>query len=280
MFPGGHIPTLAGTIIPGRAVAVDGGYRVTGRWSWASGIRHAEWVLAHVVVEGQGGVSPTSHLVALPTANIEVHDTWHVAGLKGTGSCDFSATDLFVPTGFTFEMPAMEPQRGGPAYRLGLPGFFLSVHAGFALGVGRRALDAIIALAQTKRRGYGKQMLLAERAVFQRMLGESDLRLRAVRSLVLELLEHAWARMCEGRTPEPALQIELRSATTLVTEVALDVTTQAFRYGGGSAVHLSNILQQCLRDLQVGAAHFMVSDVTYEQHGQCLLGMPGVNPMG
>lgn len=161
----------------------------------------------------------------------------------------------------------MEPQRGGPAYRVGLPGFFLSVHAGFALGVGRRALDAIIDLARTKRRGYGTQMRLAERAVFQRMIGESDLRLRAARGLVLELLARAWASMCEGRTPEPTLQVELRSATTLVTEVALDVTTQAFRYGGGSAVHLSNILQQCLRDLQVGAAHFMVSDVTYKQHG-------------
>jgi hypothetical protein len=72
----------------------------------------------------------------------------------------------------------------------------------------------------------------------------------------------------------------MRSATTLVTDVALEVTTQAFRYGGGSAIHLNNILQQCLWDLQVGAAHFMVSDVTYEQHGQCLLGVPGVNPMG
>jgi indole-3-acetate monooxygenase len=66
----------------------------------------------------------------------------------------------------------------------------------------------------------------------------------------------------------------------LLTNVALDVTTRAFRYGGGTAVHLDNILLRCLRDLQVGASPLMVSDSTYEQHGQCLLGLPGVDPMG
>jgi indole-3-acetate monooxygenase len=159
-------------------------------------------------------------------------------------------------------------------------GLFISEFAGFALGVGRRALDAIIELAHTKRRGYGKQTPLAERAVFQRVLGESDLRLRAARGLVLEILEKAWVTVCEGRTPEPPLQVEMSSATTLVTDVALDVTTQAFRYGGGTAVHLNNILQRCLRDLQVGASHLMVSDVMYERYGQCLLGLPGVDPLG
>ena len=78
----------------------------------------------------------------------------------------------------------------------------------------------------------------------------------------------------------PRLQVEIRSATTLLSDVALEVATQAFRYGGGSAVHLDNILQRCLRDLQVGASHLMVNDSAYELHGQCLLGLPGVDPMG
>lgn len=280
MFHNGRIPTLAGVIMPGRAVAVDGGYRVTGRWAWASGIRHAEWVNAHVLVERQGGSPPESRQIVLPITDVEIHDTWHVAGLKGTGSCDFSVTDLFVPEGFTFDLQALQPQRGGPAYRLGLPGFFISTHAGFALGVGRRALAAIIELAQTKRRGYGKQRPLTERAVFQRTLGESDLRLRAARGLILDIVEQAWETAYAGRTPGPQLQVEMRSAVTLVTDVALEVTTQAFRYGAGTAVHLGNILQQCLRDLQVGATHLMVNDSTYELHGQCLLGLPGVDPMG
>ena len=86
--------------------------------------------------------------------------------------------------------------------------------------------------------------------------------------------------VCADRKPDAQLHVEMRSATTLATEVALDVATQAFRYGGGTAIYLHNILQRCLRDLQVGAAHLMVSDSTYELHGQCLLGLPGVNPMG
>ena len=280
MFHGGRIPTLAGAIMPGRAVPVDGGYRITGRWSWASGIRHAEWVGTHVLVERKGGGPPESRYAALPAAAVEIHDTWHVAGLKGTGSCDFSATDLFIPEGFTFDLRTMQPQRGGPLYQLGLPGLLINELAGFALGVGRRALDAIIELAQTKRRGYGKQTPLAERSVFQRMLGESDLRLRAARGFIIELLERAWETVCAGKRLAPQQQVELRSATTMLTDVTLDVTTQAFRYGAGTAIHLDNVLQRCLRDLQVGAAHLMVSDSTYELHGQCLLGLPGVDPMG
>ena len=142
------------------------------------------------------------------------------------------------------------------------------------------SIDAVIDLARTKRRGYGKQTPLAERAVFQRVLGESDLRLRAARGLVLEILEKAWATVCADKKPDAHLHVEMRSVSTFATEVALDVTTQAFRYGGGTAIHLHHILQRCLRDLQVGAAHLMVSDSTYELHGQCLLGLPGVNPMG
>jgi alkylation response protein AidB-like acyl-CoA dehydrogenase len=281
MFAGGRAPTVAGAIMPGRATPEAGGYRVTGRWSWGSGVRHAEWVAVHVLVEQQeGGGPPVSLIAMLPAADIEIHDMWQVAGLKGTGSCDFSVTDRFVPAGCTFDLPSFQPQRGGSVYRLGLPGLLLAVHAGFALGVGRRAIDSIVELARTKKRGYGKPTPLGERAVFQRVLGESDLRLRAARGLMLEVLEKGWDVVCAGKKPDPQLQVEMRSATTFATEVALDVATHAFRYGGGSAIHLHNILQRCLRDLQVGAAHLMVSDSTYELHGQCLLGVPGVNPMG
>ncbi len=90
-----------------------------------------------------------------------------------TGSCGFSTNDLFVPTGFTFDMPTMQPQRGGPLYNIELPGLVVNELAGFALGVGRRVLDTIIELAQTKRRGYAQQVPLPERAVLQRSIGPS-----------------------------------------------------------------------------------------------------------
>ncbi|MBV8458567.1 MAG: hypothetical protein JO122_18360 [Acetobacteraceae bacterium] len=219
-------------------------------------------------------------MIVFPVSQAEIHDTWHVSGLEGTGSCDFSVSGLFVPNDFTVDMRIWEPKRGGPLYQLGRPGLVINELAGFALGVARRALDTILDLANTKCRGYGKQRMLAEREVFQRAIGEADLRLRAARGLAIESFEKAWQTVCDGRKPGPKLQVELRSVTTLVTDVALDVTALAFRYGAGSAIHLGSILQRCVRDLQAGAAHLMVSDVAYELHGQCLLGIADVDPMG
>lgn len=280
VFAGSRPPRVAGSLTPGKAVAVDGGYRVTGRWSWASGVRHAEWLLGLTIVEPDGRNDPYPRNCVFPAAQVEIHDNWQVSGLRGTGSCDFSVSDLFVPEAFTFDMRTWEPKRGGPMYRLGLPGLLVNELAGFALGVGRRALDEIVNLARTKRRGYGKQTALAERGVFQRMVAESDLRLRAVRALAIEVFEKAWETVCAGEIPDVQLQAEMRSVTALVTDVALDITTQAFRYGGGTAIHLHNILQRCLRDLQTGATHLMVSDSSYEMYGQCLLGVQEVDPMG
>ncbi len=280
IFAGDGIPTMAGALMPGKAVAVDGGYRVSGRWSWASGIRHAEWVTATVLVNHDEGHPPDLRMLIVPATQVEILDNWYVAGMKGTGSFDFALSDIFVPAAFSYDLVALQPQRGGPLYNLGIPGFVIYEHAAFALGVARRALDAIIQLAQSKGRGYGKAVPLASRAVFQRTVAEGDLRLRAARALMFEVMEKAWATVSAGRRLDLHQQAELRGATTWVNDVALEVTTAAFRYGAGSAVRLDNILQRCLRDLQVEVSHLMVNDSAYENYGQFLLGLPTADPMG
>jgi alkylation response protein AidB-like acyl-CoA dehydrogenase len=280
IFTGDRPPRTAGAFMPGNAVPVEGGYRITGRWSWGSGVRHAEWLAAQTLVASAEGNSPQPRMAVFPAAQAQIDDNWHVAGLKGTGSCDFSVSDLFVPEAFTFDSRTFEPKRGGPLYHLGLPGLVINEHVGFALGVGRRALDEIIDLAKSKRRGYAKQVSLADRQVFQRAVADADLRLRTARGLMLEVFERAWQTVCAGRSPEPQLQAEMRSAATFATDVALEVTSMAFRYGGGSTVWLNSMLQRCLRDLYVGASHLMVSDSAYEHYGQVLLGLPDVDPMG
>jgi indole-3-acetate monooxygenase len=273
MFASGRIPTACGAFKPGRAEAVNGGYRVNGRWSWASGIRHAEWVAAHVLVDRGKSGPPRSLVVVVPRTDVTLHDNWQVAGLKGTGSCDFSINDLFVAEGFTFDLQAMDPVRGGPLYLMGFPGLLINEFMGFNLGVARHALAALIDLLPTKQRGYGPQTLIAERGVVQRALGESDLRLSAVRHLCVHALEKAWAHVCGGTKLTMDHQVELRGATALTTDTAVDVTTRAFRYGGGHSIFLDHALQRCLRDIQVGAAHMFVSDSAYELRGQRLLGM-------
>ena len=222
---------------------------------------------------------PPQVRVVIPTADVKIHDNWQVMGLRGTGSCDFSVEDLFVPDRFAWDVSLTEPLRGGAMYRLGRPGFVTNEHSAFALGVGRLALDTVTEVAASKVRGYNSTSLLANRAAFQRTLSECDLRLRAARSLNVEILEEAWRTVCKGHTPGPALQAEMRSVCTYTTDVAADVATQAFRYGGGSAMFTSSVLQRCLRDINAGAQHQMVSDAAYENHGQFLLGLPDATVM-
>ncbi len=280
VFLGGRPPKVAGAAAPsGTATPVDGGYRVTGHWQFGSGIQHAEWVSAGARVAGGFDGYPRQLRLIMPRNKVKVHDNWQVMGLRGTGSCDFAVDDLFVPEGFAWDATLTEPVRGGALYRLGRPAFVTNEHSAFALGVARRALDAITEVAASKTRGYNSVNLLANRPAFQRALGECDMRLRAARSLNVEILEEAWESVCAGHTPPPPLQARMRSCATYTTDVAVDVTSRAFHYGGGAALFTASILQQCLRDVHAAAQHQMVSDTAYENHGQFLLGLPDARVM-
>jgi alkylation response protein AidB-like acyl-CoA dehydrogenase len=279
LFEGGKPPRTAGAFAPhGKAMPVAGGYRVTGRWPFGSGVRHADWVSAGARVVGDDP-RPAQLRLLMPRRDVTVHDNWQVMGLRGTGSCDFSVDDLFVPDRFAWDVSRTEPTRGGPLYRLGRPGFVTNEHSAFALGVGRRALDAFAEVAGYKTRGYNTTNPLARRQVLQRALGECDMRLRAARALNVEILGDAWDAVCAGHPPEPPLQAQMRAVATHTTDVAADVATQAFRYSGGSALFNTHILQQCLRDINAAAQHQMVSDTAYENHGQFLLGLPDARVM-
>ena len=96
----------------------------------------------------------------------------------------------------------------------------------------------------------------------------------------MDILERAWESVRNGNTPDLQLQIEMRSSATYATEVAMGVASQAFRYGGGRALYNTSLLQRCLRDLDAAAQHLMVIDSSYENHGQFMLGMSGIDPMG
>lgn len=274
VFSGARPPRMAAAVMPGSAARVDGGYRVSGRWSWASGVRHAEWVGGVALVETTAGAAPEPVMMTFPRQAVTVHDNWDPVGLRGSGSCDFSVADVFVPDELSFSLAAWEPQRGGPLYRLGLPGLLINELAAFALGVGRRAQDVIVELAASRRRGYGPKAALAEREVFQRAVAENDLRLRAARGLVFEVFERTWQTVQGGSPPSTADQHEMSAVTTYAVDAALAATDAAFRYAGGAAVSRASVLQRCLRDMHTAAVHLLVSDVSYERYGKCLLGQP------
>ncbi|MGE0485963.1 MAG: acyl-CoA dehydrogenase family protein [Gammaproteobacteria bacterium] len=278
MWSGGRAPTAAAVVMPGRATRVDGGYRIDGRWSWGSGINHAEWVGVSILVENDGA-PPDSLLAMLPAEEVEIHDNWHVAGLKGTGSCDFSINDRFVCESQVFDLRAMRPLRGGPMFRLGVPGLIANEFGAFAVGVGRRALDEIAQQARAKSRGYAGKTMLADRPTFHCWLGEADFRLRAARALLFDTYEDVWQRLCGGEIPGAAVQVELRAIVAHAVRVATQVASEAYRYGGGSAARLDNRLQRCVRDLEVANTHLFASDAIFEQHGRALLGAEDLNPM-
>lgn len=279
MFGAGRIPKCAGVAMPmGKAEIVDGGYRLTGRWPFASGVRHSEWMTAGAIVTRND--RPEHLMMTFRTKSTQIHDNWQVAGLKGTGSCDFSTDNLFVPAAFTWAPSTDQPKRGGPLYRTSFPGFVAHEHAGFALGQARRALDAFLEKEVARVRSYAPgSASISARPSIQRALGACEIKLRAARDMVLDVNSEVWQATKEGGTPTLRQQCELRAAATYCTEIALDVVTEVFRYSGGAAIYDKNILQQCLRDLNAAAQHLMVSEVSYENLGQTLLGATDVNPM-
>jgi indole-3-acetate monooxygenase len=188
----------------GRATAVEGGYRLTGRWSWASGIRHCDWLQSPALVNGTNGSAGELRIFVFPAEQAQLYDNWNVMGLKGTGSCDFSITDMFVPEEFTFSAQA-PVIRGGPLFRMGWVGFVASGMAAFSIAQARRALDEITGLAKTKIRGYTRKTTLADRSIFQKTLAVDELRLRSVRLLTLDVLDRAWQSV-----PEVSLNRRLR----------------------------------------------------------------------
>ena len=270
-WPTRRVPLFAGSFAPtGRAVPVEGGYRVTGRWSFASGIRHAEWVTGGCIIEGTGG-QPEVLSAVLPATAVRVIDNWHVAGLQGTGSDDWQACDAFVPSAFTMR-PADPPRRGGSMFALPLFAYIGFGHAGFALGCARRSLRDVTSAAGDKVRLLSSSSV-ATRSAFQRDLGRAEARLRAARLLVVDVIGAALNTVNNGDLVTPAMEAEVRVAATHATEVAVDICTMAFRYLGASAVYTANPAQRYFRDIHAAAQHVFVSDTTFEDLAKCRLGL-------
>src|SRR5215470_14046105 len=274
------VPPMAGMIAPrGKAEPVDGGYRVSGRWAFGSGIHHADWVIAGAFLPGQS--SPAEiRMVLLPRGQVVIHDNWQVAGLKASGSCDYSIENVFVPDEMTFRfMDARlgNAVTGGAALRLGTPALVIPFHMAIALGIARRALDEITEQAVEKGRGHPPSPLPTH-PHFQFALGKAELQLASARALALQVLSSIWTEARAGRVPPPPMQAEARAAAVYITEVAQRVTTVAFQSAGGGALFDSNPLQRCFRDDAAGQ-HFMMSQSAYRALGQFKLAQPDANPM-
>ena len=277
---GDDFPRIAGTANPeGVATALsDGSFRLNGRWSFASGIRHCGWVLANSVVVKEDGSRPTPEDGLPPVvgsvvkqSDVVVEDSWDVMGLEGTGSCHYRMDDVVVQPEFTTPFGGVHANRGGPWFENPTITFLSPGHTGIALGSARRALDLLNG-ELTNRVRFGSSGAIADRGAFQRDYGEMSCRYEAARAYAMSTLEEAMALREAGQRTTQAQDARIRAMVTWVTDTCVDVVRFAHHTGGGAAAFSDSPLQRLLRDILVASQHIYVADSAYERTGAFRLG--------
>jgi alkylation response protein AidB-like acyl-CoA dehydrogenase len=274
----------AGIFAPsGAAVRVEGGVRVSGRWQFASGIHHSKWVFVGclVMVDGQPHLTPMGpemlH-VYLKSSEVEIHDTWFVSGLSGTGSNDISARDVFVPERRVFLIGDPARQRREPLYRLPVVGAFVSHVAAVSLGIARGALDEWVQLAQTKVPTFSTAAM-ADKPVAQVELARAEAALGAARCFFYEAVADLWRAVRDGGQPAPR-QIALhRIAAAHAAETGAAVSRTVDVLAGGSSIYNRSALQRHMRDAEAILHHFTVAPYVWEDAGRVFMGRQPTAPM-
>jgi alkylation response protein AidB-like acyl-CoA dehydrogenase len=273
LYAGDDWPIVAGHIVPRGSLerAAGDGFHLTGRWSFASGIHQASWVLsACALAEDDPEVSaspdrPAVRVAVTPRSEVVIHDNWHVAGLRGTGSCDYSIDGALVKPGFTFD-PAGEALRGSPWNRTPIPAIGTVGHIAFALGVCKRVIAELAG-------GYGSvqrvraRSSISERESVQREIGRAIAMYDGARLLAFDAVRDSWETASQGETPTSA-QIQREMSATYATDVAVEIASFAYRAAGAQALFDDSPLQRYLRDILAAQQHATVSDANYVSAGR------------
>jgi len=260
----------------GLARPIDGGLRVSGRWAFCSGIKHSDYLFAGCVLETgapRDSGPPVLRVVAIPTAELEILDTWHTSGLRGTGSHDAVADDVFVPMRRTLSLLDEPPTVDAPLYRFPIFGFFALSIAAAALGNARGAIDDLVQLAAGKV-GLGSSRTLAERPATQAAVAEAEASMRAARAFYYEAIDDAWRAAHLPETVPVELRAAVRLAATHAVRTAAEIARSMYDLGGGSAIYDDSPLQRRFRDAHTATAHFQVNPATWELTGRLLVGQP------
>jgi alkylation response protein AidB-like acyl-CoA dehydrogenase len=248
----------------------EGGFRLTGRWNYGSGILHATHVHAcAIVMEGDQprklpSGEPEMRMFVIPPDQVQLYRDWDVVGLRATGSIDYSVEDVFIPQERSYLARSNESPLGGALFRIGITGFALIGHTGFALGMARRVLDEIAKLAQTSRALSGSDKFLQDFA-------SAESAYRAAKAFALDEWRRAEELTQQG--PLPTRQVTLlRMALIHATNAAVDICNFAYRAAGGRALRRCPI-ERCLRDMLAGAQHLHVSPGILTECGREIAGL-------
>ena len=262
----------------GTAVSVLGGYRVTGRWAFASGCEHCAWLMGGAVVLDDGtprllpSGAPDSRFMLFPAKDVEIIDTWTVSGLRGTGSHDMAVHDVFVPEARSVSLLSDRPRHHSPLYALPVFGVLALGIAAVALGIARNAIAALSQVAVNKTPS-GSRRRLAERATVQAQVAQAEASLRSARAWLFDTVAETWVAACTDGAMTIAQRGLLRLAATHATTTCAAVVDLMYNAGGGTSVYASSPLQRCFRDVHVVTQHMMVSPATLELTGRLFLGL-------
>jgi alkylation response protein AidB-like acyl-CoA dehydrogenase len=262
---------IGGAFSPsGVAVPVDSGYRVRGRWAFASGCQHCHWLYGNCVEES-GGASRI-RTVVFSRADVAIEDTWSVSGLCGTGSHHFVADDVFVEAERTVLPFSDPPCVDEPLVRIPPPPIFALAIASVAIGIAQGSLDDVLAVSASKVPLLARGPLAAN-PLFQHQLGTADASLRAARSLLYSDAASGWDTAVAGRAFTSNHRARLRATAAWVVRTAASVVDATYGAGGGSALYSDNPLQRRFRDIHALTQHFLVKRDTFTTAGAVLAGV-------
>ena len=286
LFFSGPVGVSAGSARErGRAVAVPGGYRVTGHWFFASGCMHS--ALLHGACKVFDGDAPRLRAngdqeirIAFfhPKSRARIIDTWNVSGLRGTGSHDIEVDDLFVPEEHTFSALDRRARVTGPMNRI--HGFDLA-GCGFCcvgLGVARAAIDAFVELATVKIPRSSSD-LLRERVMAQAHVAEAEGLLRSGRAFLFEVVGDMWETVLAGDPVTEHQRSELRLAMTHAAQSAAKATHLVCAAAGTTSIFASSPLERYARDAEVVTRHNQLQFVNYEAVGRTMFGLESNSPL-
>ncbi len=268
---------------PTKAQVVDGGYRVTGKWRFASGSANATWMGGHSQVYERDGKPrldaagrPVMRTMLFKPAQATIHDTWHVIGLRGTASNDYEVADLFVPEPYTtWRDQASDRREGGPLYNIPLLTLYGIGFSGVALGLADASLRAFMTLAQTKKPGggLGSQQVLRDNAVIQSKVAQATGRLAGARALLHESLHDIWETSSSAGTFSLEQRAMLRVAITGAMDNAREVVDFAYHAAGTTGIFQGSAFERRFRDLHTALAQGQAHLSNFEAAGQALFGV-------
>lgn len=267
-----------GAGIVGKAVAADGGYRITGTWRFASGGHHATWLGAHCKVfeaDGSPRIKPdgtqASRTAMIPRSTATILDDWYVMGLRGTRSEGYTIEDVFVEDGLMSdrETPS-ECRLDAPLYKVPTTAAYASMFSGVALGVARAMLDDLRELAMTKT-PRGASSSLRESPVFQTKLAELEAMLGSARAYQQQVLRDFWVELEETGELTLDRRVDIRLATTNAINRATDVAETVYRLAGSTAIFEAGPFERRFRDMHAVSQQVQGRQSNFEIVGRYML---------